>query len=454
MSHRHSPAILPVWLEKARFSACVGYAALVQEGVLKPDTEQATVVASLDELCQQLGSHQQAMKQYVQDFSRWRATRDAAEKAENERRREEPPSRMGLLRKRLADLGAVTHAPPPQPAELSDEALGILPAPSVPTAPLGRYIHGGVGTGKSLLMDLLFVATRGVVRHRRRVHFNTLLLEVHARLNQHSTQRRCQKQAGAEAEGSASATHVHPLEMVARELVAAPGSGKAGLAAAVAASDVSPPPASPSQPSSAATEDAGFGSENSPSQSLQWRPDQENALLLCFDEFQLNEVGDAVIVRSLLQYLFEMGVVVVTTSNRPPTELNRNRLQAADFEVFLAVLRQRCEILTLDATEDYRHLHAEADQEAEQTCYAAATNSQSDIVQARVALEAVFVHLAIEEQNTMGKSHPPGSSNSLKGAAGVAEVESSSAESQFIGKQMELPVMFGRQLVIQRAVGA
>ena len=51
----------------------------------------------------------------------------------------------------------------------------------------------------------------------------------------------------------------------------------------------------------------------------------------------------------------------------PPTELNRNRLQAADFEVFLKVLRGRCEILPLDEAEDYRQFHAETGQHPRMT---------------------------------------------------------------------------------------
>jgi|EP01047_Picozoa_sp_COSAG01_P059191 predicted ATPase len=68
-------------------------------------------------------------------------------------------------------------------------------------------------------------------------------------------------------------------------------------------------------------------------------------------------------------------VVVVTTSNRPPGELNRNKLQAADFETFLALLRARCRIFALDTADDYRRLHASTDAATERTVFTAKSNT-------------------------------------------------------------------------------
>jgi predicted ATPase len=312
------------------------YAAMVKEGLLLHDDEQRGVVEDLDRLCLELGEHQLAMKQFVRDHTEWLKVRRQAERAESERRAAQPPTRLGLLRERLAAVAttgdATARAGPPLPPEaLSHEELGVAPPPRVPPAPLGRYIHGGVGTGKSLVMDLLFAAAKGVVHHRRRVHFHSLLLEVHARLHQHSAAQRPPGGRGLDPMSPASSAHstsqqqrhrhhphesadgggrhepAHPLLLVARELIAAPGSGGVG------AGDARPAHAggANNQVDNHADGDSLDGqgvAAAAAAAAHAWRPDEQNALLLCFDEFQLNEVGDAVIVRGLLQHLFEMGV--------------------------------------------------------------------------------------------------------------------------------------------------
>jgi len=149
-----------------------------------------------------------------------------------------------------------------------------------PEAPKGLYLWGGVGRGKSMLMDM-FVDHMADVPARR-VHFHAFMQEIHSAM--------------------------HEVRKTGVDDAIAP------VAADVAAS----------------------------------------VRLLAFDEMQITDITDAMIVGRLFEKLFQAGVVVVTTSNRLPDDLYKHGLNRNLFEPFIALIKEKMVVHELASPTDYR----------------------------------------------------------------------------------------------------
>lgn len=150
---------------------------------------------------------------------------------------------------------------------------------NAPLTPVrGLYMWGGVGRGKTWLMDMFFQAIPG--ERKQRLHFHRFMLRVHQELT------------GLQGQSD-------PLQIVAER----------------------------------------FKSETD---------------LLCFDEFFVSDITDAMLLGTLMEALFARGITLVATSNIPPDELYRNGLQRARFLPAIEMIKQHCDVMNVDAGIDYR----------------------------------------------------------------------------------------------------
>lgn len=179
-----------------------------------------------------------------------------------------------------------------------------------PAVPRSVYLWGGVGRGKSFLMDAFYGASR--LRRKTRVHFHAFMREVHADL----------KTLRHEAD---------PLVAVAERIA-------------------------------------------------------ERYRLVCFDEFHVSDIADAMILGRLLANCFDLGVVFVMTSNYPPSGLYPDGLQRQNFLPTIDLILARMDVLEVDAGVDYRRRTLERERVYHWPADAAATE----------ALERTFASLVVK----------------------------------------------------------
>lgn len=156
----------------------------------------------------------------------------------------------------------------------------------------GVYLWGPVGRGKSMLMDLFFDSAP--IERKRRVHFQAFMAEVHGLIGEW---RKGDSATRRDRFGHAKGDD--PVPPVAAHIAG-------------------------------------------------------QARLLCFDELQVTDIADAMILGRLFEALFERGVVLVATSNRPPDDLYKDGLNRQLFMPFIALIKTRLEIVTVGGAVDYR----------------------------------------------------------------------------------------------------
>jgi len=189
---------------------------------------------------------------------------------------------------RLQRLYEVLLAEPPalpahSPKRLSRRLYRLwksCPDSSEPAVPSiqGVYLWGGVGRGKTYLMNAFFASLP--FADKQRTHFHRFMQHVHAELGRYKGEK-------------------NPLSLIAADLA-------------------------------------------------------REARVICFDEFFVEDIADAMILANLLKALFGHGVVLVTTSNTVPDDLYKNGLQRALFLPAIALLKQYCDVMHLDSGVDYR----------------------------------------------------------------------------------------------------
>ncbi|MEE2001831.1 cell division protein ZapE [Alkalimonas sp. MEB108] len=180
-----------------------------------------------------------------------------------------------------------------RPAGLWQRLLGKKPAPPV----IGLYFWGGVGRGKTYLVDTFFECLP--LERKMRVHFHRFMHRVHEELKSLHNQ-------------------ANPLEIVADRF-------------------------------------------------------KKQADIICFDEFFVSDITDAMLLGTLMQALFSRGITLVATSNIEPDGLYRNGLQRARFLPAIELIKQHTVVVNVDSGIDYRLrtleqaeiYHAPLDQQAE-----------------------------------------------------------------------------------------
>lgn len=200
----------------------------------------------------------------------------------------------GELKADAAQLGVAAHLDRilsdlklRKPAK-KKSALGWMFARKAASSPSvkGLYVHGSVGRGKTMLMDMFF--QMAPIEKKRRCHFHEFMADVHNRVHAHRQKLK-----------SGETKQADPIPPVAAQLLA-------------------------------------------------------EAELLCFDEFTVTDIADAMILARLFTELFANGCTLVTTSNVVPDNLYKDGLNRGLFLPFIDLLQQNVEVVSLDSPIDYR----------------------------------------------------------------------------------------------------
>ncbi|KAK9470856.1 AFG1-like ATPase-domain-containing protein [Dipodascopsis tothii] len=229
------------------------YNTLTREGKLRDDEFQRGVVTRLQTL------HEELQKYVPEDV---------------------PVPEVGDLKPKKGFWGLFQSAPVQiSPQEAAQKAH----------VPLGIYLWGDVGCGKTMLMNMFYSTLEPSppsLLTKKRIHFHAFMQDVHKRAHALKVQH------GAELDA---------IPLLASELA-------------------------------------------------------REARVFCFDEFQVIDVADAMLLRRLMESLVSYGVVFLITSNRAPDDLYKNGIQRQSFVPCIQLLKDRCHVICLDSPTDYRRI--------------------------------------------------------------------------------------------------
>jgi protein AFG1 len=259
----------------------------VTQGRLRADDSQRAVAKKLQRLQKALEGYDNLQLVESQEGVEEKERLENEKKAIQDLRSMRKPGLSSVIK----PIGNIVS---PIPASLSTSKAG-----SVQRIPRGLYIHGPVGTGKSMLMDMFYQST--LTSKKQRHHFHAFMNMVHRRIHD-------LKQDSLQTHGRNfsidTSIRVNPVYRVARQL-------------------------------------------------------SKEVSLLCLDEFQVTDIADALILRMLFEVMWSRGTVVVTTSNRPPSDLYQGGINYSYFEPFLGMLEKHCIVHAMKSDLDYRAVLAE-----------------------------------------------------------------------------------------------
>lgn len=327
------------------------YKNLVEQGKVEHDPYQERVAFELEKLLSRLQQYEKDMEDYYVKLAEWEEKREeerlkllvkeAKEKQETggggiwtsvNKQRNRILEKFAIFGKKGAEIepGVGRWVSYLNRERKLDSLVGRRPI--VPPAPKGLYIYGNVGSGKTMLMDMFYSATEGMVKHRRRFHFHEAMLNINAHM--HKIWKN--QVEGKTLQSNISSWIINlPFDMKVKEWLAAEERYKQdvqmkNILLAVADEFL-----------------------------MDQQADERGASILCFDEIQTVDVFAIVALSGILSRLLTTGTVLVATSNRAPRELNQDGMQRDIFQKLVSKLEEHCEIILIGSEIDYRRFIAQ-----------------------------------------------------------------------------------------------
>lgn len=278
-------------------SVVSAYQDLVQQGTMRHDDAQMNAATEIDALLRRITKYASRRQSLIRSSDNKDIYSALTSRTQDQNDADIPVSHQP---------NQDNHDPNAPPPELL----------SIGHVPRGLYIYGPVGTGKTFLMDTLYsiVSSRNDSQTKnnpsngpnhipvRRVHFHSFMSEVHSRIHEWKQGRK-----------NDPSNRFLPLTPERDAIV------QVGRQIAL------------------------------------------EAWLLCFDEFQVTDIADAMIIQRLFKTLFSNGCVVISTSNRAPEDLYENGINREYFLPFISLLEKHCRVHPMGNTTDYRVLGSTQD---------------------------------------------------------------------------------------------